>query len=1329
MTVEPKWIPATPQQEGIWFHAIKHNTAFWNLVRVKPYKGVLNMNAFKQALSAVIKRHTSLRTHFEINNEKLYQVISSSLDIDNVLEYTRIKGPAADNQATINAEIDRITNQEFDLEKGPLFRFKVLQCTDVVLLVPALNHIITDGMSNQIFWRELVRYYNQFTSDAVPDTNLADRQYYHFAMEQDNFSRTKEYISQKEFWLGKLSGELPMLNIRLYNDKASTAIYCEELDIPESLVHEIKSFALKNRVVYSAVFLMAYTTLLHKYANQDTILIGNIVNGRQKRINYDTIGLFADRQIILTSIDENECFISLLEKVNNNLLTAFEQGVPYDELRRDFNSINKNGLSSLFQATFNMMKVIEGNTDFNGMERETGHEFQYALNPGRQEDITVYVLDKINTVRIRLEWRSDERMRPVGRFMLDNFRELLIQIIQHKEMYIKDLVLLTPQEQSLLKHFNNNHVPFPTGGTIVSLFDQQVQRTPHNIALVFEKETLTYLMLREKSVQLCHYLRRQGVASGDMIGICVNTGLDMVIGMLGIMRAGAAYVPIDPEYPLDRIKYVIEDAQLKVFLTNRSAWEKTSQLLHHSQQTAIICMDAEREEIARESLIPLPSADYSKLPAYVIYTSGSTGKPKGVLVQHSAIVNTLCWARSYYHLTPEDTTLQFFSFAFDSSVTEIFSHLISGARLLLFSKHDKKDVRFLANVLESEKVTRLLTIPSLYNILLDEMKDRLLQIRAVTISGESTTMDIVNRHYAYFPQVVLINEYGPTECAVCATCKQLAAGQQVTIGLGISNMRIHILNRYHLPQPVGVAGELCISGIGVSEGYLHKDDLTRERFIPHSDIPGERLYKTGDLARWLPDGDIEYLGRMDEQVKIRGFRIELAEIEKTIMDSGHVLQAVVLAQKDNNGSNRLVGYLVPGPVFNKTKMMDFLRNTLPDYMIPGLLVMLEQIPLSPNGKIDKKALSSMETNKLLSDERVYPYTAIQQELTYIWQKILGIPRIGITDNFFELGGHSLLAVRLLSVIRKELKAEISIADILNHPTIQQQEVILRKVAHKVMPATLYPDTNQHVITLGKGDAPANLFLAPGFRGICDNYVNLGGAFSEKCMVYGFQMFGLFPGEQPLQTIEAIAAQHIAYMKQVQPVGPYRLAGHSFGGQVAYEMVRQLEKAGEQVEYLLLLDAVAPPHPLSVSVNDVINDIFGFLDNSYEDQPAWILNLRREISSLHSTDIPSYLQQYQESAREDKKEQVDVLINALRLGLTNISIQYAIHGQIATPAILVKARLGVQRRNKDSYLGWHKYITHLQTITSPGTHMTLTTKYQHVRTLYRRLQEIELFRKK
>lgn len=1320
MPVEPEWIPATPQQEGIWFHAIKHNTAFWNLVHVKPYKGVLNLIAFKQALSIVIKRHTSLRTHFRINNEKLYQVINAAPDIDTILEYISTDGVAADHQAIINAEIDRMANQEFNLEKGPLFRFKVLQFTDVVLLVTTLNHIITDGMSNQIFWKELVRYYNQFRSDTILNTGLAERQYYHFAIEQDDFFRTQEYVIQKKFWLEKLSGELPMLNIRLYHEKASTAIYYEELDIPESLVHDIKSFALKNRVVYSAVFLMAYTTLLHKYANQDTILIANIVNGRQKRINYEAIGLFADRQIMLTSIDENESFISLLQKVNHNLLTAFEQGVPYDELRRDFNSINKSGLTSLFQATFNMMKVIDSNTDFNGMERETGHRFEYMMSPDRQEDITVYVLDKINTVRIRLEWRSDERMRPVGRFMLDNFRELLVSIIQYKEMPIKDLVLLSSEEQILLKTFNDNKATFPAGETIVSLFDQQVRRTPDNTALVFGKETLTYQMLREKSIQLSHYLRRQGVTPGDRIGICMGTGFDMLTGMLGIMRAGAAYVPIDPEYPLERMKYVMEDAQLKVFLTNESAWKKTSQ---HPQQTMIIRMDADREKINQESVIPVPVADHSTLPAYVIYTSGSTGKPKGVLVRHSAIVNTLCWARSYYQLTPEDTALQFFSFAFDSSITEIYSHLISGARLLLLNKHDKKDVRLLASMLQSEKVTRLLTIPSLYNMLLDEMRELQLQIRAVTISGESTGRDIVNKHYAYYPEVVLINEYGPTECAVCATRKQLVAGQQVTIGQGISNMHIHILNRYHLPLPIGVAGELCISGIGVSDGYLYKDDLTKEKFIPHPQIPGERLYKTGDLARWLPDGDIEYLGRIDEQVKVRGFRIELAEIEKTVLDSGHVLQAVLLAQKDDNGSNRLIAYLVPGPDFNKTALMAFLRNTLPDYMIPARLVMLKQFPLSPNGKIDKKALLAMEINTSLADNHVNPHTVIQQELSHLWQRILGVPRIGITDNFFELGGHSLLAVRLLSAIRKELKAEISIADLLNYPTIQQQELILRKIT---TPATT---TCQHLILLAEDHAAANLFLAPGFRGISDNYTLLAKVFNEKYTVYGFQMYGLFPGEYPLQTIEAIAAQHIAYMKEVQPLGPYRLAGHSFGGQVVYEMARQLEKSGEQVHYLLLLDAVAPPHPLSVSINNVINDIFGFLDDAHNNQPAWILNLRRELASLQTPDILSWLQQYEESITDDKKEQAGIIISALRLGLTNISIKYEIQGQITTPAILVKAQSGVQRRNKERSLGWDKYLTHLRTITSPGTHMTLTTTSQHVKALYQHLCKIELFQEK
>ncbi|MBW8683063.1 non-ribosomal peptide synthetase [Chitinophaga rhizophila] len=1327
MSLEPKWIPASPQQEGIWFHAIQHRPSFWNIVRARFYQGNFDLQAFTSALNMVISQHATLRTQFSIHQEKLFQVIATTIPVSEVLHYNIVSGDLASSQQLVTDEVRRLSALELDLEKAPLFRFRVLHFSDGVVLIPVIHHLITDATSNQIFWKDLISHYNNYLTGESTIHAVPERQYYHFAADQDNFLTTQEYIHRKQYWLEKLAGELPMLNFRLYHNPSEAAIHFEELDLTESLVHEIKSFALRNRVVYSSVFLTAYIVLLHKYANQSDILIGNIINGRQNRINYGAMGLFADRQVLLSAISETETLGSLLQKTNTQLMEAFEKAVPFDDLRRDMNLISKTGLSTLFTATFNMMKVIERQLDFSGLRRDTTRKVGHELPADRQEDFSLYILDRINSVRIRLEWKADSILQQVGSFMLENYKAILLQLIQSKDTLLNELPLLTSREHKLLQQFNDTTGHYPTGATMVSLFDEQVARTPENIALSFQGISITYKVLQEKSRQLCAYLRQKGLHSGHMAGICVTTGINMVIAMLGVMRTGAAYVPIDPEYPADRIRFVVEDAALNVVLTENATQQKVNELLALPGSSLSVNLDEAAAEISATAPFVMASLATPEDIAYVIYTSGSTGKPKGVIVKHHTVVNTLAWAKDYYRLSPADTAIQFFSFAFDSSVTEIYSHLIAGARLLLFSKIDRKDVLLLARIMEEEKVTRLLTIPSIYGILLDEMEKRKLCIRMVTISGESVNTALVDKHYRIMPEVPIINEYGPTECSVCATSQQLASGQIVTIGTPITNMQVHIRHAQGYIQPIGVAGELCISGPGVTAGYLGRDELTNSKFIQFHNGEGRKYYKTGDLARWLPDGRIEFLGRIDEQVKVRGFRIELGEIEKVIVGSGYVEQAVVLPQQDSAGTTRLTGYVVPTNAFSKVALMTFLRETLPDYMIPGMLVTLDAIPLSPNGKVDKKALPAMHSSQLLTDERiVHPQSAIQEELVRIWQELLGVRAISVTDDFFELGGHSILAIRLHARISNELNGDISVADILNNPTVLMQEKVLSKnnknnnTSIKAIPANLV------LLSPAIGDASENLFLAPGYMGICSSYVPFAQAFSKSHNVYSFNMTGLLPGESPLLSIAAIASGQISAIKALQQKGPYWLAGHSFGGRVAYEMARQLEATGDKVGYLYLLDAVASPLSYQIDINDLADDICRSQGTTWSSIHVQCPSFPESLSEYSYDDIPVLLRQLQHIAGSVLHEQAAAIASALSLALVNISMPSGVTGQITAPAVLAKAQDGIQRSNKAFDFGWLPYIPQLEIIHSPGDHTSIVADSKEAAKLFEQFRKIHGF---
>jgi amino acid adenylation domain-containing protein len=724
----------------------------------------------------------------------------------------------------------------------------------------------------------------------------------------------------------------------------------------------------------------------------------------------------------------------------------------------------------------------------------------------------------------------------------------------------------SPQLQLKL---NNTTVEYPDRNrSLHSLIEAQASRTPEQVALVFENENVSYRELNDRSNQLAHYLRKQGIAPNVLVGICVERSIEMVVALLAILKAGGAYVPLDPEYPTERLAMMIEDSKTPGVLTQQK-------LLAHfsSRDTPTFCLDTDWKTLASESTSNLNIAVSPSDAAYAIYTSGSTGKPKGVVNVHQGIVNRLLWMQDAYRLTSDDRVLQKTPYSFDVSVWEFFWPLITGARLVIARPGGHRDPRYLADVITREQITTMHFVPSMLRSFLEAVEiPKRSSVRQVFCSGEALPVDLQHQFFSRM-DAELYNLYGPTEASVDVThwtCRRDDNRSFVPIGRPIANMEIYILDEQLRPTPAGAEGELHIGGIGLARGYLNRPELTAEKFIrnPLSNDPNARLYKSGDLARFLPSGDIEYLGRLDYQVKIRGFRIELGEIEVVIGQYPGIRQVVVVAREDTPGDKRLAAYVVPVQIeqFETAGLQEFLKTQLPDYMVP-VVVVLEAMPLSPNGKVDRKALPAPTfENHAVANEFIPARNLIEKGLVGIWSDLLAIQQIGMRDNFFELGGHSLLAIRLVSRIEQSFGKELSLASLLEAQTIEQQADLILGQNGQGQPvrdeSSNHSERTAQLPFFFLGGDATFLPLSQGLRA------------AHELHSLGMQPSFLQTGRET-DSLPAIAEHFVRAVRARQAHGPYMLAGWCAHGLLALEVAQQLQAQGEQIALLMMIEVTHP----------------------------------------------------------------------------------------------------------------------------------------------------------
>ncbi|MDF5713917.1 MAG: amino acid adenylation domain-containing protein, partial [Rhizonema sp. NSF051] len=1053
-TDHPSTYSLSHGQQALWFlYQLAPNNTAYNTTYAARLVTNLDIAALKQATQVLIERHPVLRTTFTSLDGEPVQTVHENQQVD----FSIIEASAL-GQEDVNKWLKETSDRPFDLEKGPLLCFSLLinhttlntLATKEHFLLITAHHIVVDFWSLEIIISELRVLYEAITTDVEPLLPSQNCQY------RDYVNWSKQMLAGIEgerlstYWRQQLSGDLPVLNLPKDRPRAKFQTYNGAscfFALEEKLLQKLKELAAKDGVSLYTLLLAALQILLLRYTNQKDILIGSPMVNRSSLEFENIVGYFTNPVVLRTDMSGNPTFQELLGRSRSSVLEALDhQDYPFPLLVEEMQPVRDPSYSPLYQVAFawDRSHQSEGKVSITDSDRLIVE----SMIPGTQGaafDLTLTILDVPGALKGTWNYNTDLFDGSTIERMSVHFVTLLEGIVANPVEQIAQLPLLTESEsQQLLVEWNRTQTDYPSDSCIHSLFEAQSWNTPDAVALVYENQQLTYTELNTQANQLAHYLKSIGVGPDVLVGICVERSLFMIVGLLGILKAGGAYVPLDPEYPTERLSFVLEDAQIRVLLTQQQLVQK---LPEHTAQ--LVCLDSDWEKIVLECQSNPLNITISTNLAYVIYTSGSTGKPKGVLVNHSNVVRLFA-ATNWYNFNSDDVWTLFHSYAFDFSVWEIWGALLYGGRLVVVPYLVTRSPESFYKLLSKEKVTILNQTPSAFRQLIQVEQSIAtvgVNLRLVIFGGEALEFKSLQpwfeRHGDKTPQ--LVNMYGITETTVHVTNRPLSSDDLKStasvIGRPLLDLQVYILDEHLQPMPIGVGGEMYVGGAGVARGYLNRPELTQQRFIsnPFAESLKARLYKTGDLARYLPSGELEYLGRIDNQVKIRGFRIELGEIEALLAQHPAVWENVAVVRSDELNDKRLVAYVVPqhDVILTISELRQFLKAKLPDYMVPSTIVILKSLPMTANAKVDKSALPEPELSSERLEQFVAPRTPIEEILALQWAQVLKLKLVSIHDNFFELGGHSLLATQLISRIRTHLQVELPLRSLFAAPTVAE----------------------------------------------------------------------------------------------------------------------------------------------------------------------------------------------------------------------------------------------------------------------------------------------------
>ncbi|MED4613161.1 plipastatin non-ribosomal peptide synthetase PpsC [Bacillus subtilis] len=1017
--------PVSSAQKRIYvLQQLEDGGTGYNMPAVLELEGKLNLERMDRAFKELIKRHESLRTSFEQDAggdpvQRIHDEVPFTLQ-------TTVLGARTEQEAAA-AFI-----KPFDLSQAPLFRAQIVKVSDERhLLLVDMHHIISDGVSVNILIREFGELYN---NRKLPALRI---QYKDYAVWQEGFKTGDAYKTQGAYWLKQLEGELPVLDLPADHARPPVRSFAGDkvsFTLDQEVASDLHKLARENGSTLYMVLLAAYTAFLSRLSGQEDIIVGSPIAGRPHKDLEPILGMFVNTLALRTRPEGGKPFVQYLQEVRETALEAFEhQDYPFEELVDKLELTRDMSRNPLFDVMFVLQNMDQESLELDELCLKP------AANNGHQTskfDLTLYAQEQPHgLLTFQMEFSTDLYKKKTIEKWLQYFINMLLSIIKDNKAALGTINILNEDETHYLIHeLNRTKIDYPRNETISRLFEMQAEQTPNAVAIVSDTQVFTYEDLNSWANQIASVLQIKGVGPDSVVALLTGRTPELIAGMLGILKAGGAYLPIASDLPVERIAYMLSDSGAALLLQS----EKTEKQLLDIECEQIIIEDIQKQGKTK-------NVDSSAGPhslAYIIYTSGSTGKPKGVMIEQRSVIR-LVKNSNYITFTPEDRLLMTSSIGFDVGSFEIFGPLLNGAALHLSDQQTFLDSHQLKRYIEHQGITTIWLTSSLFNHLTEQNEQTFSQLKHLIIGGEALSPSHVNRIRNVCPEVSIWNGYGPTENTTFSTCLHIQKTYELSIPIGrpVGNSTAYILNQWGVLQPVGAVGELCVGGDGVARGYLGRPDLTKEKFVPHPFAPGDRLYRTGDLARWLPDGTIEYVGRIDDQVKVRGYRVELGEIESALRQIDGVKEAAVLARTAQTGSKELFGYISVKAGTNAEQVRSLLARSLPNYMIPAYIIEMETLPLTSNGKLNRKALP--EPNFTSKQTYAPPRNDLEDQLVLIWQEVLGIQRIGIEDSFFELGGDSIKALQVSARLGR-YGLSLQVSDLFRHPKIKDLSPLIRK---------------------------------------------------------------------------------------------------------------------------------------------------------------------------------------------------------------------------------------------------------------------------------------------
>ncbi len=1162
-------------QRRLWFLSQwEPDSPAYNIPTALRMVGHLNVTALRETFREIIRRHRVLQMIYVMENEEPIQVPHPESWCS--LSVVDLGALLADKQKVV---VQRLAAEEarrpFDLAQDAPIRTTLLRLNDACpeqgrreehVLLLTIHHIATDGWSTGVLIKELVALYETFCDEKPSPLAELSIQYADFAYWQRNWLQGQVLDKQLDYWRQQLDGALAVLELPTDRPRPVVQTFDGALyhfDLSPSLTQAIKTLSEEKGASPFMILLAAFQALLHRYSGQDDIVVGSPIAGRNRSEIENMIGFFVNTLVLRTDLSGNPRGDELLERVREVTLGAYaHQDLPFEKLVEELRPERSLSHNPLFQVMFNYHNMPRSTLELPGLavERMNVHSSTTKF------DLKLAVAESNGEIRGVFAYNTDLFEQESIRRMADRFQSLLTGIVADPERPVAELPLLTPSErQQLLVEWNGRQTSYPQIECVHQLFEEQVARTPGAVAVISEGEQCTYQELNQRANQVAHYLQSLGVGPDVRVGLFMERSLDIMVGLLGILKAGGAYVPLDPIYPQERVRFMLENVQVPVLLTQTHLTADLTDL----GSVRVVCLDGDEDTIAQYSDRNPPIAVTPSNLIYVLFTSGSTGRPKGVAVEHCNYLNYYHGVMCRMELPPGASYAMVSTFSTDLGTIMFWAPLSTGGTVHVFPYERTTDPEAMADYFGTHSIDVLKLVPSHFDALQGVPgSEAIIPRKLVIFTGEASHWETVSKVKALNPNCMVQDHYGVTE-TTCATLTYVApdkAGKQqgaLPLGQPLGNVRIYILDSLMEPAPTGIPGELYIGGGGVTRGYLNRPSLTAERFVPdpYSRAPGARLYRTGDLALYRSDGSIKLMGRMDHQVKIRGYRIETGEIETLLYEQPTVKDVVVVAREDTQGDRRLVAYVVSQPGldgdFSTRGLRNHLRERLPDYMVPTAFVTLDAMPLNPNGKVDRFALPAPEYTRLeAGSEFIAPRNEMEERIAASWSEVLAVEKIGIDDNFFDLGGESFKAIRTV----RKIGESVSVMDLFKYPTVRG------------LAEYLVDDQPRHTGLLYELTSPIpvdervlSLVCIPHGGGNAVVFQPLANVLPDKCSLYAVQLPGhdYARRDEELQPLETVARQCAEEIKR-DVTGPVALYGHCVGAAMAVEIARLLEDAGVEV---------------------------------------------------------------------------------------------------------------------------------------------------------------------